>query len=163
MKKTIKSLESSDNLTMSMGKIEFAELNLILAHEKLGLAYAPDQVMSAFKVYAKCLWLSDKNDMKDYNSLKNRLLRWRNDNFTPQEGVSIFEGIDENKKDLTKLAEEILTNLMRFYENTPRIYYVWLLRDWDIFDDEIVQKARIWMADDCDYQEDIDSTWYEKY
>lgn len=147
---------------MSMGKIEFAELNLILEHEKLGLAYAPDQVMSAFKVLAKCLWLSDKSDMKDYKSLKNRLLRWRNENFTPQT-ESIFEGIEENKKDVSKLAKEILTNLMRFYEQTPRIYYVWLLRNWDVFEDEIVEKSKIWMADDCNYRDDIPSEWYEIY
>lgn len=149
-------------MTLSMGLVEYAEVNLLLAHDKLGLEYAPDQVMSAFKVLAKCINLSNTNDRKDYNTLKNRLLRFRNDIFEPQE-ENLFDAIGESKKDTQKLSEEILVNLMRFYEMTPRIYYVWLLRDWDIFDDEIVEKARLWMADDCNYRDDINASWYEKY
>ena len=139
---------------MNIGQIEYADWLIFIAIEKLGLEYAPDQVLSANKVMIKCLYLSDKAEQKKSNTILER--------FKNRNEINLFEVVNQNQ-DCTQLAEDICIDLMRFYEMTPRIYYVWLLRNWEIFDDEIVEKAKRWKADDCNYQEDIASEWYEKY
>lgn len=147
---------------MNMAQIEIAEIYLLQAHDKLGLEYLPDQVSSALKVMYKCLCLWDVHEFKDLDSFKNRFLRWKTETFG-SEDTDLFSEFEASKAEPSKLAEDILNNLMRFYEVTPRIYYVWLLRDWGIFEDSIVEQARLWWANDCYYRDDIPAIWYEKY
>lgn len=146
-----------------MAQIEIAEIYILQAHDKLGLEYLPDQVSSALKVMYKCLCLWDKQETKDINTLKNKISRWKIETFGSQEDTDLFSEFEQSKAEPTKLAEDILNNLMRFYEMTPRIYYVWLLRDWGIFEDSIVEDARKWWANDCYHRDDIAPEWFECY
>ena len=141
-----------------MAQIEYADWLIFMAIEKLGLQFTADQVLSANKVMIKCLYLSDKAELQKDNTILERFKRWKNRN----EPENLFEVVTENK-DCTQLAEDICKDLMQFYEQAPRIYYVWLLRNWGVFDAEIVEKAKQWKADNCNYREDIPANWYEKY
>ncbi|AOZ97948.1 hypothetical protein bhn_IV002 (plasmid) [Butyrivibrio hungatei] len=143
---------------MNIAQIEYADWLIFGAIEKLGLEYAPDQVLSANKVMIKCLYISDKAELQQDNTILGRFKRWKERN----EPTNLFEEVNQNQ-DCTQLAEDICNDLMRFYEMTPRIYYVWLLRNWGIFDNAIVEKAKRWKANDCNYQDDIEPSWYEKY
>lgn len=143
---------------MNIAQIEYADWLIFSAIEKLGLEYAPDQVLSANKVMIKCLYISDIAELQQDNTILGRFKRWKERN----EPTNLFEEVNQNQ-DCTQLAEDICNDLMRFYEMTPRIYYVWLLRNWGIFDNAIVEKAKRWKANDCNYQDDIEPSWYEKY